>query len=49
MNTLHSQNKFFKETAYTKVHFYLKDLRGLNKPGTPKGINKYCHVQDMKT
>ena len=40
MNTLHSQNKFFKETTYTKVHFYLKDLRGLNKPGTPKGINK---------
>ena len=40
MDTLHSQNIFFKETAYAKVHFYLKDLRGLSKPGTTKGINK---------
>ena len=40
MNTLHNQNKFFKEATYTKVHFYLKNLRGLNKPGTPNGINK---------
>ena len=40
MYTLHSQNKFFKETTYAKVHFYLKDLRGLNKLGTPKDINK---------
>ena len=40
---------FFKETKYTKVHFYLKDLRGMNKPGTPTGINKKCQVKDMKT
>ena len=40
MNMLHCQNKLFKETTYSKVNFYLKDLRGLNKPGTPKGINK---------
>ena len=40
MNTLHSQNKFIKETTYTEVLSYLKDLRGLNKPVTPKGINK---------
>ena len=40
MNTLHSQNIFFKETTYTKLHLYSKDLRGLSKPGTAKGMNK---------
>ena len=33
---MYSQNKFSKETTYTKVQFYLKDVRGLNKPGTSK-------------
>ena len=35
----HSQNILFKETRYTKAHFYVKDLRGLNKPVTPMAIN----------
>ena len=48
INTLHIQNIFFKETTYTKVHFYVKDIKGLNKPVTPMGINKYCHIQDIK-
>ena len=40
VSTLHSKNIYFKETTYTKVHCYVQDLRGLNIPVTPKGINK---------
>ena len=40
MNTLQSQNIFFKETTYTKVYFYVKDLRGMKKPVSTKSINK---------
>ena len=35
---MYYQNIFFKETKYTKVYFYVKDLRRLNKPVTPMVI-----------
>ena len=46
MNIRHSQNIFFKEYViiyvyiYSKTHFYVYDLRRLNKTVTPMGINK---------
>ena len=46
MNIRHSQDIFFKEYIiiymyiYSKTHFYVYDLRRLNKPVTLMGINK---------
>ena len=35
---------FMHETTYAKVHFYVWDLRGFNKPVAPMGINGQCHA-----